>query len=398
MTVAPRARTPDPVGHPIVNSLHNFRPFPWGSLDSTTRAEAAVVRDLGRWTAAHVRVRALAAAMGDITGATVDLRLGRVHPLPALRAFGEGFGVLLASADAPSHAPGTLVEAESALVAALAARALKRPPPILVDPGSTHSPALAGAFAAILVAAARRAHSSLSLRVICAGPAAELETDLGRVARDLVAFSLTVLVSDNAYAARVVLSRRVAAGAPPPRWTTEELSSLGATPLSLPVVATLSSATAADIALLRPGDTFLPGRWPLSRTTVDRTGWLGPVVLAPPDAHAGISAELVEGHRLVLRGGIEPLDAEEAQMGDPEGSEALITAVGDVPVLVRVEIGEARMAARDWASLGAGDVIALGRRIGERVVLRVGGVTVARGELVEIDGEVGVRIVERVNV
>jgi flagellar motor switch/type III secretory pathway protein FliN len=39
--------------------------------------------------------------------------------------------------------------------------------------------------------------------------------------------------------------------------------------------------------------------------------------------------------------------------------------------------------------------VALGRRIGDPVVLRVGGVAVARGDLVEIDGEVGVRIVER---
>ena len=75
---------------------------------------------------------------------------------------------------------------------------------------------------------------------------------------------------------------------------------------------------------------------------------------------------------------------------------ALLDAIGEVPVVVRVEIGEARMAARDWASLGRGDVVALGRRVGERVVLRVGGVPVARGELVEIDGEVGVRIAERI--
>jgi len=57
---------------------------------------------------------------------------------------------------------------------------------------------------------------------------------------------------------------------------------------------------------------------------------------------------------------------------------------------------EARLAARDWAAIGRGDVIALGRRVGEAVVLRVGGVPVARGELVEIEGEVGVRIIERI--
>jgi flagellar motor switch/type III secretory pathway protein FliN len=34
--------------------------------------------------------------------------------------------------------------------------------------------------------------------------------------------------------------------------------------------------------------------------------------------------------------------------------------------------------------------------VGEAVIVRVGGVAVARGELVEIDGEVGVRIVERI--
>jgi flagellar motor switch/type III secretory pathway protein FliN len=53
------------------------------------------------------------------------------------------------------------------------------------------------------------------------------------------------------------------------------------------------------------------------------------------------------------------------------------------------------MAAREWAALTSGDVVSLGRRVGEAVVLRVGGVPVARGDLVEIDGEVGVRIVER---
>jgi flagellar motor switch protein FliM len=78
-----------------------------------------------------------------------------------------------------------------------------------------------------------------------------------------------------------------------------------------------------------------------------------------------------------------------------EENDALVTALGDVPVVVRIEIGEAVMTARDWASLGRGDVVGLSRRVGGPVVLRVGGVLVARGELVELDGEVAVRIVER---
>ncbi len=78
-----------------------------------------------------------------------------------------------------------------------------------------------------------------------------------------------------------------------------------------------------------------------------------------------------------------------------EKPDALTEAIGEVPIVVRVEIGTAEMRAREWAALGTGDVIALGRRIGDRAVLRVGGVEVARGELVDIDGEIGVRILER---
>ena len=85
-------------------------------------------------------------------------------------------------------------------------------------------------------------------------------------------------------------------------------------------------------------------------------------------------------------------------MADSEEGSALVDAVGEIPVIVRVEIGEARMAAREWASLERGDVVALGRRVGQPVVLRVGGVPVATGELVQIDGDVGVRIVERIRV
>jgi flagellar motor switch/type III secretory pathway protein FliN len=85
----------------------------------------------------------------------------------------------------------------------------------------------------------------------------------------------------------------------------------------------------------------------------------------------------------------------EEDMVESDDRGELLNAIGEIPVVVRVEIGEARMAARDWAALGRGDVIALGRRVGENVVLRAGGVPVARGELVDIDGEVGVRIVER---
>jgi flagellar motor switch/type III secretory pathway protein FliN len=64
-------------------------------------------------------------------------------------------------------------------------------------------------------------------------------------------------------------------------------------------------------------------------------------------------------------------------------------------VSVRVEIATAMMTAREWASLGPGAVVQLGQRVGNPVTIRVGGIAIASGELIDIDGEVGVRILSR---
>jgi len=69
-----------------------------------------------------------------------------------------------------------------------------------------------------------------------------------------------------------------------------------------------------------------------------------------------------------------------------------LDALEDAPVVVRVELGVVELPAREWAALADGDVLAIGRKLGDPAVLRVGGVEVARGELVQVDGEYGVRI------
>ena len=75
------------------------------------------------------------------------------------------------------------------------------------------------------------------------------------------------------------------------------------------------------------------------------------------------------------------------------GASALAEAVADAPVVVRVELGSVTMTAREWARLGPGDVVELGRPLGSLVTLRAGGVALAEGELVEVEGELGVRLI-----
>ncbi len=80
---------------------------------------------------------------------------------------------------------------------------------------------------------------------------------------------------------------------------------------------------------------------------------------------------------------------------EPEGpteGETLSDVLLDAPLVVRIELGAVSMTAREWAGLGPGDVIETAQRVAEPVVLRVAGREVGRGELVNVDGQVGVRI------
>jgi flagellar motor switch/type III secretory pathway protein FliN len=405
MSVPPRTR--EPVIEPPAQRA-SMRPFPWGSLEATSRAEIAARTEIRQWVAQHVRLDAFGAALTTLVGADVRVLVGtatRVGALAVGRGLEEAVAMVLAPAgdDAQTAA---LLEVEPALAATVVARVLRRPPPVVVNLAAPPSGAIAGAAAAVVIAAARRAHAGAApLRVVSAGAAPALESDFVRVGPPMLAVSLTVLVGDDAYSARLVVRRAAGFAAQPPAWTACRLTALGETPLSLPIVACATRAQVADVAALRAGDAWLPGAWPLELASGDGAsgaarGYLvGPVLLAAPMADFGVRARLVDGGRLVLSGEVDAVCAAEADMTEDGGRapiEGVIDAIGDVPVVVRVEIGEARMAARDWAALGRGAVIARGRRVGELVLVRVGGVAVARGELVNVDGEVGVRIAERI--
>ncbi len=370
------------------------RPFPWASLDSTTRGEAEATRGLRRWLGRYTQLDAVGGALGQLLGTEVEILFRRAQPAAEARSFDDAVGVVLSPAEAPRLQDGALVAFEHALAANAVARCLQRPAPRLPHPAAVTSPGVAGALGAVLAAAARRAHAGVALRVIAAGPARILEADLARLDPALVSATATVLVANEAYLARLVLPRRAIDAAPPlPCGRAELAAALGPVALPLPIVACWTRAQVADVGSLRAGDVWIPGTWPLRRGT---NGELtGPVLLAGAGSEVGLRADLGEGGRVVLGGEAEALCAAEAKMGESGENSELIRAVGEVPVVVRVEIGEARMAAREWAALSRGDVVALGRRVGQPVILRVGGVPVARGELVEIDGEVGVRIVER---
>lgn len=68
--------------------------------------------------------------------------------------------------------------------------------------------------------------------------------------------------------------------------------------------------------------------------------------------------------------------------------------VRDIPLEVTVELGRTRLLIRDILDLGAGSIIELDKIAGEPVDLYANGLLVARGEVVVIDDNFGVRVTE----
>ena len=106
----------------------------------------------------------------------------------------------------------------------------------------------------------------------------------------------------------------------------------------------------------------------------------------------GAVVRAVEAARPAARREREEREMESRDTDD--GVEALLQAAGDVPVELVVELARIDLSLSELAAVRPGEVLATGRAIGEHVVLRAGERVIARGELVDIEGEVGVRVLE----
>lgn len=366
-------------------------PFPWKSLDSVRRADVASLSKLRRAIARFASAGAARDALRELLGpCELEVTLRRVTSSPP-RVDDASVGVLLAPGERTDKRRAFAVIVEQALAGNLAARAIKRPPPRVVDPQRAQ-PSLAGAVAAVLVAAARRS-APATLRVITAGSAHSVLSEVVAIDPVPIGAAFTVLLDHDAYLVHVFAPRTALEPLRDPDLDAKTLAALGAMPIEIPLVAAVLESAVAELAALEPGDALLP-------LTISKkgSGFAGELLVAPPESDVAFACDLGEDGRLVLRDGPLPLEATPGPRATEDvmvDKDQLAQSVGETPVVVRVEVGSAQMTAREWSQLGAGDVIALGKRIGENVVLRVGGAEFARGELVDVEGEVGVRIVAR---
>lgn len=173
------------------------------------------------------------------------------------------------------------------------------------------------------------------------------------------------------------------------RWQAQE-SALVFPQLPLTMVLDGGEVTlSADaLATLAPGDVVILdeawwGRKPTLRARVlggRRSEWwcvAGPEGIVQGERRIHGDAAVAEGRRMT--------------MTKDDGTQTM-AAVGDAPVEISVELVRFRVSLDELARTRPGEVLLSGRPIGKRVSLRVGDAVVGEGELVDVEGEVGVRV------
>lgn len=356
----------------------NPQPFPWHLIDRATREGTRALSDVRRFLTQRGSREAATRRLAEIADASISFRVKRAV-VGALEPRAGFLAVVFSIGEPAGDRVAVLVE--DALAANFTARAMKRRAPRAFDASSAAPAALAGAVGAFLSAAAR-AGANASPAVAWCGLASDLAQ--ANLPSRMIDVRTLVLVGDDAFEAHFCVPHALARRSPNPPFSSQILTSLGELPIALPVVGAAVMLARSDVDALAAGDVALLGE----RFRNGRARLTEEVAIAAHDCERGLRARLGEDGSLVILEGAEEISMTAEQ-------EAAAENAGQSPVVVRVEIGQVTMKAREWAALAPGDVIATGQKIADAIVLRVAGVEVARGELVELEGEVGVRIVSR---
>ena len=89
----------------------------------------------------------------------------------------------------------------------------------------------------------------------------------------------------------------------------------------------------------------------------------------------------------------QPADMRDLQEFET-GRSAALQSINDIPVRVSAVLGRTRMSVADLAALKDGSIVELDRKVGEPIDLYVNDRLIARGELVMLDGALGVTMTE----
>jgi flagellar motor switch protein FliN len=87
-------------------------------------------------------------------------------------------------------------------------------------------------------------------------------------------------------------------------------------------------------------------------------------------------------------------DMTEAPNMRPASSEGNFDLLAGVSLRISVEVGSASLTLSELLRLGEGSVVELDRRANEHLDIIANGTLIAKGEIVEVDGRYGIRVVD----
>jgi flagellar motor switch protein FliM len=182
--------------------------------------------------------------------------------------------------------------------------------------------------------------------------------------------------------------------APPPRLDGARLRRRAARlPIALRVELAATRLRGVEVAGLAPGDAVVFDGI-LSQAFGSETPWRVALAVGAgaADGHAAPIQIDVKG-KLTVVGGFQARRRELDQEIDmePTGTSDVTTVLGAAPIEVVAELGRITLRGDELLGLAPGAVLTLPGGRGD-VSLRVGGELFAEGEIVDVDGELGVRI------
>ncbi len=324
-----------------------------------THAQAARESALARW----VDARPLGARTAELFGGAVSAHLVGWTARPSLDPDGAVVEVRL-HARPPAASTSLLIVASARSVRRLAKRLfggpeeLDAPRPVTVAESACWTLAVAAAIADLTIAAEAWPKPSSQIAALAARGAFEiLVQGAPRGGVDVGPLSVHVFVPED-------LVVRIPPPRPVPTWS-----------FDVPVILGSCAIPRSEVTRLELRDVI--------------TGFA-----PPPAALRGPPGPAITvARRLVLRVG----DAEAELRATPGAVEAeVVTGYGarDMPPDAHtVELGSTKLTLRQLADLGPGQIIPLSRPLSGPFDVRAGGRLLGQGELVDVDGELGVRIV-----
>jgi type III secretion system YscQ/HrcQ family protein len=285
-----------------------------------------------------------------------------------------------------------LLEVEPELAFSITNKILHRPP-LWPDRSQPTPTVLHAALGAFLLAAVQKSSPNHDLHFEALG--SDARSRFAKTCGYAFRLDMTVLLDAANQGASIWWQASVPPSQEKADFNRTHLLAMGAIPLRIPLIAAFSLVGRAELSTLRIGDAWLPGEdWLVQH---DPTSLFGEPWLMASDSCVGWCGLLHPDGKFVLGKGPmhsqESHDSEDVASDTKSDSESTLAhALADVPVIVRVEVGSVTLSARQWAALQPGDVIETGCAIAQQAVLRIGGIEVARGELVDVQGQLGIRI------